>query len=365
MSDVPPGAGEHVVRGRVRLIDVATRTGVTKATASRILNGDPTLNVRPDTRDRVWAAARELGYRPHAGARALAGAEARALALLIPDLSNPVYSRIVRGAYHRARTLDYVVLLAEDPDEDEGDESFAELVQMGRVDGLLIASARPNHRLLSSPKLGQIPYVFVNRTVPGSHRNIGMNLAEASRCAVRHLNELGHTSIGHVAGPAQLEPARARQQGFIAQMTELGLPSRIEHDDFTERGGAAAAMRLLHTHPELTALYAGTLSQAVGTMHAVRELGLRIPEDVSVISYDDLPLAEYLDPPLTTVAMPLDRLGAAAIDAVVDQIRGHRTQDVTIPDAPHIVARRSTRPPRDAAGTGKAFPASGPAVERA
>src|SRR3954449_1914404 len=146
--------GEHVepARERVRLVDVALTCGVTKSVASRALNDDPSLTIRPATRLRILAAARELGYRPHAGARALAGARTRALALLIPDLSNPVYSRIVRGACRRARERGYVVLLVADTPADGADETFADLVEEGRVDGLLIASARRRCRLLRSAR---------------------------------------------------------------------------------------------------------------------------------------------------------------------------------------------------------------------
>jgi DNA-binding LacI/PurR family transcriptional regulator len=338
---------------RVRLIDVAARGGVTKSVASRVLNSDPTLNVRPETRRRVLDAAAELGYRAHAGARALAGSEARALALLIPDLSNPVYSRIIRGAYRRARQQGYVVLLAEDTADDEADEAFADLVDTGRVDGLLIASARPGHRLLTSSRLAGIPHVFVNRELPGSGRNVGMDLAAASAVAVRHLHDLGHRRIGLVSGPLGLQPARAREEGFVAQMTELGLAAEhIAHGPFSEEGGASAAARLLSRGPAPTALYCSTLSQAVGALHGIRTCGLRIPHDVSVVSYDDLPLAQYLDPPLTTVAMPLVELGAAAVDAVLDQLAGAAPTDVAVSAPPTIVERASTRQVPDEVAAG-------------
>ena len=333
---------------RVRLVDVARRCGVTKSVVSRVLNDDPTLNVRPETRRRIRAVAQELGYRAHAGARALAGAEARALALLIPDVANPVYSRIIRGAYRRAREHGYVVLLAEDPAEDEADESFADLVEAGRVDGLLIASAHPAHRLLASTRLARIPHVFVNREVPGSGRNIGMDLPTASAAAVRHLHGLGHRRIGLVSGPGALQPAVARERGFVAEMVALGLePHRIARGSFSEEGGAAAAALLLHGVPAPTAVYCSTLGQAVGALHTIRARGLRIPEDVSVVSYDDLPLADYLDPPLTTVAMPLLELGAVAVDAVLDQLAGAAPADVAIPVPPTIVERGSTRALRE------------------
>ena len=329
---------------RVRLVDVAARCGVTKSVASRVLNNDPTLNVRPETRRRIHAAALQLGYRAHAGARALAGAEAHALALLIPDLSNPVYSRIVRGAYRRARQHGYVMLLAEDTADDEADESFADLVEAGRVDGLLIASARPDHRLLSSARLAQIPHVFVNREVPGSGRNVGMDLCAASATAVRYLHDLGHRRIGMVSGPEKLQPAQARERGFTEQMSELGLEARIARGAFSEAGGAAAATQLLSNHSALpTAVYCSTLGQAVGALHAVRNRGLRIPDDISMVAYDDLPLADYLDPPVTTVAMPLLDLGAAAVDAVLDQLHGAPPSSVAVDVVPAIIERRSAR----------------------
>ncbi|TQM35725.1 LacI family DNA-binding transcriptional regulator [Pseudonocardia cypriaca] len=334
-----PSAGD-----RVRLIDVARRCGVTKSVVSRVLNDDPSLNVRPETRQRIRAAALELGYRAHAGARALAGAETRALALLIPDLANPVYSRIIRGAYRRAREHGYVVLLAEDTADDGADEAFADLVEAGRVDGLLIASARPGHRLLSSARLARIPHVFVNREVPGSGRNVAMELAAASATAVRYLHGMGHRRIAMVSGPADLQPARLRERGFVDAVRALGLPSElVARGEFSEQGGASAAGRLLDREPGPTAVYCSTLGQAVGALHAIRTRGLHVPADVSVVTYDDLPLAGYLDPPLTSVAMPLLELGAAAVDAVLQQLAGGPAADVAIRVPPAIVERGSVR----------------------
>lgn len=348
------GASSQVRDGRrARLVDVAEAAGVTKSVASRVLNDDPGLTVRPATRRRVWTAARELGYRPHAGARALAGHEARALALLIPDLSNPVYTRIIRGSYQRAREHAYVVLLAEDLSDDEADESFAELVESRRVDGLLIASARPAHPLLRSPRLASIPHVFVNREVPGSGRNVAMDLPAASAIAVRHLRGLGHWRIGHVAGPEELEPARARERGFVDEMRALKLDATpVVREAFSERGGAEAALGLLKRWPDVTAVYTSTLSQAIGAVHTARLLGREVPRDLSVMAYDDLPLADYLDPPLTTIAMPLVQLGAAAVDALMAQLQGHPANDVMIAVAPSVIVRKSTAVLQAAAGGG-------------
>ena len=328
---------------RIRLIDVAEKAGVTKSVASRVLNNDPTLSVRDETRLRVLESAQMLGYQPHAGARALAGASARALALLIPDLTNPVYSRITRGACYQARAQGYAMLLAEDGPEGGVDEQFAELVATGRVDGLLIASARPEHPLLKILPETDIPYVFLNRTVENSGRNISMDLEAASACAVEHLRQLGHRRLGHVSGPDALAPSRGRRAGLLAAAQAAGLPEpAIEPGDFSEEGGYLATKRLITANPDITAIYTSTLNQAIGALHALREADISVPEDMSVISYDDLPLAEHLQPPLTTIAMPLVELGRTAVDALCAQLSGAGPHDVTIDTKPEVVVRSST-----------------------
>lgn len=336
-----------VAVGRVRLVDVAELAGVTKSVASRVLNNDRTLSVREETRLRVLQSAQSLGYQPHAGARALAGARTRALALLIPDLTNPVYSRITRGAYRQARQRGYALLLAEDTADEGVNEEFADLVASGRVDGLLIASARPGHPLLDLLPKTDIPYLFVNRTVEGTDRNVSMDLEAASAGALAHLAGLGHRNIGHVSGPEDLSPSTSRRLGLERAAKESGFPApSVEAGDFSEQGGFEATLRLMQSHPEVTAIYTSTLNQAIGTLHALHRLGLNVPEQVSVISYDELPLAAHLEPPLTTVAMPLLELGITAIDALCDQLQGETPRDIMIPSEPQVIVRSSTGPAR-------------------
>ena len=172
----PPAAPSRIPRARLE--DVARAAGVSKSTVSRVLSGDATLSVRDETRERVRALAQELGYRPHPVARALATPATGALALLVPTLSNPAYVEILRGAYHRARERGYVLLCAEDFEDQEADEAFTELVEGGRVDGLLIASARPENRLLDALERHWVPHVFVNRSVPGARANVTLERIE-------------------------------------------------------------------------------------------------------------------------------------------------------------------------------------------
>ncbi|UXY23490.1 LacI family transcriptional regulator [Streptomyces cynarae] len=337
---------------RARLVDVAQAAGVSKATVSKVLNGRQDLSVRPETRRRVHEAAEALGYRPHSGARALAGASTHALALLVPALTNPTYVTIARGAYQRARELGYLSLLAEDFDGQEADESFNDLVQEGRVDGLLIASARPGHPLLDALRRSPVPHVFLNRSVEGSGRNVTMDVARSSVTALDHLYDLGHRAVGHIAGPPGIAPSDTRKQAFLRHAEELSVAAAVASGDFTEDGGVSAALELLRpadggTHPPVTALYTSSLAQAIGAMGAIRSLGLRIPEDISVVGNDDLPVAGHLHPPLTTVAMPLYELGTAAVDALVAAIQGSPSGDVVVPTEPHLVLRGSTARPGD------------------
>ncbi|WP_217237530.1 LacI family DNA-binding transcriptional regulator [Streptomyces sp. AC555_RSS877] len=335
---------------RARLVDVAREAGVSKATVSKVLNGREDLSVRPETRRRVHEAATALGYRPHSGARALAGASTHAFALLVPALANPTYVTIARGAYQRARELGYLSLLAEDFEGQEADESFNDLVQEGRVDGLLIASARPGHPLLDALSRSPIPHVFLNRSVEGSGRNVTMDVARSSVTALDHLHGLGHRAIGHVAGPSGITPSDARKHAFLRHADALRLSAApVASGDFTEDGGVSATLELLRpdagTRPPVTALYTSSLAQAIGAMAAIRGLGLRIPEDISIVGNDDLPVAAHLSPPLTTVAMPLYELGTAAVDALVAAIQGAPVGDVLVPTEPRLVLRGSTARP--------------------
>lgn len=331
---------------RMRLEDVARDAGVSKSIASRVLNGDPDLLVRPETRERVVAAARRLNYRPHAAARGLKRAETGAFGLLVPPLTNPVYVRIIRGAFDRALERDFVVLLVEDVDPERAESTASLLLRAGRVDGLIVASARPGHPLVETLRRLAIPHVFVNRGVEGSGRNVVIDEARASAAALRHLAELGHERIGHVAGPQELDTARRRTAGFLDAADSRGLTVEVEEHDFAESGGAEAARRLLGRAPDVTALYTSTLSQAVGVFHAAWELGRSVPDDLSLVGYDDMPLAEYLRPPLTTVRAPLDELGAAAVDALVHQLLGGEPRDLVVQTEPEVVVRGSTGRPR-------------------
>jgi DNA-binding LacI/PurR family transcriptional regulator len=328
-----------------RLIDVARAADVHVSTASRVINGTGTLVIRPETRARILATAERLRYRPNAIARGLKTASAGAIGLLVPSLRNPVLSEITRGAFDRAYERGYVVLLAEDSANSKALAAYDRLVGEGRIDGILVASARPRSPLLQQFAADAVPCVFVNRRQPGSGRNVSMREEDAGAMAAEHLLSLGHRRLGHVAGPADLDTARRRRAGFAAAAIKAAAEVVVEAAPFEERGGYEAMRRLAEREPRPTGVFVSNINQAVGAMAGARAAGLEVPLEVSMVGYDDDPVGEYLAAPLTVVAMPLYELGAAAVDSLIDQLEGARPHDIVLDTAPRLVVRASTAPP--------------------
>lgn len=333
-----------------RLVDVARAAGVHTSTASRVINGAGTLSIPAETRARILDAATRLRYRPNAIARGLKTASAGAVGLLIPSLRNPVLSEITRGAFDRAWERGYVVLLAEDAGDSTAVSAYERLVGEGRIDGILVASTRPGSPLLRRFAQDSVPCVFVNRRQPGSGRNVSMREEDAGAIACEHLVSLGHRRLAHVAGPLDLDTARRRHDGFIEAARRHGLDVAVEAAPFDERGGFDAMRALMRLRPRPTGLFVSNINQAVGAMAGARADNLRVPEDVSLINYDDDPVGEYLEAPLTAISMPLNELGSTAVDALIDQIEGTKPRDIVVETPPQLVVRASTAlPPSDGA----------------
>jgi LacI family transcriptional regulator len=301
--------------------------------------------VRPETRERIIAAARELQYRPNAIARGLRLATTGTLGLLVPSLRNPVNSPIVRGAFDRAWERRFVLVLAEDPAESEAAENaYARLVEEGRIDGLLIQSARLGNLHLDRFASGPVPCVFMDRAHPGSGRNVTMRDRDAGRLAAEHFLGLGHRSLAHLAGPGELDTVRRRREGFVELAGESGRTPTVVSAELSERGGFGAMQQLLSDPTRPTAVFIANVNQALGAFAAVRDAGVRVPEQLSLLCHDDDPVCEYLETPLTAVRMPLHELGSTAVDVLLEQVEGGPPRDVEIAIAPELVVRRSTAP---------------------
>jgi LacI family transcriptional regulator len=333
---------------RARLIDVAQLAGVDVSVVSRALNDDPNLVVAPATRERILVAAKKLHYRPNASARALRQAYTMSLGLLVPVVANFVYFELIRGIEQRAFEAGYVLLLANAQESDKAEEVYKRLVLERRVDGLLIASASDDDRIPFDFGGDTPPIVWVNRRSKAGP-NVVEDDIQGMALAVQHLASLGHTQIGHIAGPQSLDTGRRRLQGFVDAMCGVGLEIAerfIVEGPFTEQGGTDCMDTLLRTNPMPTAVTVSSLLATVGALAGAKKAGLRIPQDLSIVAFHDGVIASYLDPPVTTIQMPLYELGRLAVDRLLYMMAGGELPlETVVPIPPRLIQRESTAAP--------------------
>ncbi len=330
---------------RATVTDVARLARVDRAVVSKLLNDDPHLRIRPDTRERVLQAVATLNYRPNAMARSLRTARSGTYGLLIPDFANPIYAAIINGAQAAARERDYLLLTGSTVDSDH--DRYLDLLGNGRLDAILLAGGRQEGALVDRVASLDLPWLMLNRRVRGSSRNIVLDDAAATTMAVRHLVQLGHRRIAHLAGPVSADTATRRAAGFRAEMKRAGLPltrAGMVRADYTNLGGHQAMEKLLAVSPRPTAVVVANVASAIGALHAVRRNGLRVPRDVSIVAVHDMALAGYLDPPLTTVKMPLEALGRRGVEVLATHAPDVTVEEV-ISQPMELIVRESTAEP--------------------
>lgn len=330
---------------RTTLADVAARAGVDRSVISRVLSGDPRLLIREETRERVLAAVRDLGYRPNVAARTLRTRRTGTLGLLIPDYANPVYAEIIKGAEAAAAERDCVLLTGSASAATELN-AYLDLLGQGRVDGLLLAGELTSKAVLDGLTADGLPWLLVNRTLRGESRHVVLDDERAAALAVEHLAGLGHTEIAHLAGPTGADTARRRDRGYRAAMSAHGLtaPDRTTRGDYTADGGYRAMLEILDAPERPTAVFVANLASAIGALHALRSRGVAAPERMSVIAVHDLPLAEHLSPALTTVRMPLRELGQRGVELLAEVGPEEAVREV-VTGPMQVVPRESTAPP--------------------
>jgi LacI family transcriptional regulator, galactose operon repressor len=335
-----------------RLADVARAAGVGTSIASRVLNGDPTVSIRLETRERILAAARELNYRPNAMARGLRLARTMSLGIIVNLAYYYENAEILAAVESAAASAGYVTLIADSADFVSRGEAYRRLLFERRVDGLLIASIFVSDEFVHELKDGSLPYVVVNRRVAGAGPSATVDDELGMSTAVEHLVRLGHGRIGYVAGPAHSDPAARRLAGFRAGMQAAGLrtPVRLVRQcPVDDESVLRATHELLETTPRPTAIAVWSPTAAVPALAAVRRLGIRIPEQLSVIAFNDSPIASYLEPPLTTVHMPLAEMARGAVDCLLQGIDGGAPKSFVVRTPPTLVERESTGPAPGAA----------------
>ncbi len=346
-DSVAPGSpkGPPALQRRAsRLVDIAQAAGVHVSTVSRVLNGDPAQSIRPETYERIWAAARQQGYRPNALARALKRRRTGSFAFVIPLLRNPIWVRLQRGALQRASESGYVVMIMEETTEDpKPPASYRYLVEESRADGLLMATA-----LRASEHAGGmagVPHVYVNRRGALSGNDVIMDEAGAVALFIDYVAGLGHRSVLLVDGPPEVDTVHRRVSAARRTCAATGISLTVRHAPATEDGGWDATTRLLRRGPLPTACGVGSLNQLFGVLAALRDAGVAVPGDMSVVSFDEDECLAYLEVPVTSVSMPLVELGSAAVDALITRIERLPAADVMVREPMSLQLRASAAQP--------------------
>lgn len=313
--------------------DVARLAQVSIASVSRALNG--LGNVAEPTRLKVEEAAKELGYVPHAGARSLSLARTRAVGVVLPDIHGEFFSEVMRGMDREASARDYVLLLANTHGTDRAEDAMRAL--RGRVDGLLVMAPHLVSERVESALPARLPAVLLNaQGAVTSHSSFRIDNQLGVRLILDHLKATGRDRIVHIAGPAGNVDARERSDAYRAAVAEPIVLS----GDYGEESGAAAVRSLAGQGVPFDAVFAANDMMAIGAMTALVELGKRVPEDVAVAGFDDVPLARYLG--LTTARVHIDQLGAEAVARLIDIIEEGEDKPVQRLHAPELMIRRST-----------------------
>ncbi|MGH8980956.1 MAG: LacI family DNA-binding transcriptional regulator [Acidimicrobiales bacterium] len=334
-------------RDAVTLRDVAKAAGVHPGTASRALSDSTRSLVRRETVDRVTAAANALGYKPNLLARSFKTRRTRSVGIVIPDINNPLFPPMVRGIEDFLFGHGYVALLANTENDPERQARiFAGMVDR-RVDGLVLASAMRRDASVESLAEQGIPIVLVNRVVENrAYSSVSVHDAAGIALVVEHLRALGHVRVAHIAGPQSMSTGHARYEGFLASMEATGTAAEeglvAFADSFTIAEGDRHAAAILARPNRPTAIVAGNDMLALGCYGALERAGLRCPEDVSVVGFNDMPFIDRLDPPLTTVRIPHYELGAQAAELLLGHLEHPESPSRAISLAPTLVVRRST-----------------------
>jgi DNA-binding LacI/PurR family transcriptional regulator len=322
---------------RYTIKDIAEQSGVSLSTVSLVLNDNPRIS--QTTRARVLKTIKRLGYQPNRMARALARRHTQTLAILVPQLrhafADVYFGEIVSGIYDHASRLDYKILLEVAGDEFIESQEYLQLYDQKFIDGIMFIGANSRHRFIAEFVDGKRPFLLVNNYTKEFDLNyVVSNYRYGGWQAAMHLVRLGHRRIGFIAGGvAEIQTSQDILESFKEVLEESGIvydPKLVVDGWLTEEGGMKAAEELLRNDPKITAICALNDKMALGAMKKINELGLRVPQDVAVVGFDDIPQASFAIPGLTTMHQPLYEIGKLACERLIELIHGKvsRVQEV-------------------------------------
>lgn len=324
--------------------DVAERAEVSVASVSRVLNGAGP--VTETTRNRVLEAARALQYVPHSGARSLSTSRTRTIGVILPDLYGEFFSELIRGMDLAARSLGYHLIVSSSHADAE-EASAAACSMRGRVDGLIVLSPHLDAANLAGVLAGGTPILMMNGGAEAGRPSIVIENHGGAVLAVDHLVAMGRRRIAHIRGPRGDVAAEARRAGYLEAMARADLPTTVVEGAFTGTSGHDAGLELARRPNPPDGIFAGNDILAVGAMLAMQNAGLRVPEDVAIVGFDDLPIASLVRPGLTTLRIDIADTGRSALERLVRLINaaGEAAADTACEVVrPELVVRPSSKP---------------------
>lgn len=333
-------------RRNVTIRDVAREASVSVATVSRVLNGKGPAHA--DTERRIREAARLLRYVPHGGARSLITQRTQTIGVLLPDLYGEFFSELIRGIDAAARRAGYHLLVSGSHGDRREIEAMARAMR-GRVDGLVVLVPDVRQPALRKNLPDHFPVVLLNNpSAAGDFDSVRIDNYGGAAAVVAHLAALGHRRIAFVGGPPGNHDATERLRGYRRALRRAGLPLAKDLEvpgDFREESGYDACRRLLALDPRPSAVFAANDSMAVGLLYACREAGVSVPEHLAIAGFDDIPIARFIAPPLTSVRVPIADLGTLAAETLLERLSARASgrvarRDVLLPTT--LIVRASS-----------------------
>jgi LacI family transcriptional regulator len=303
---------------------IARLAGVSRSTVSRVVNDDP--NVRDEVRQRIWKVIRETGYQPHAAARSLVTRRTQIIGVIIPEsvttlFTDPFFPLLLNGVTAACNKNRYHLMLSLFDGSEGPDGMYQRVLRSAYLDGVIVASATVEDPLIPRLLRDDVPFVLVGRHPDKRVTYVDVDNVGGARMATEHLIRLGHKRIATVAGPLDMLSAQDRLDGYRQALEAHGLPvdhALIAEGDYREGGGMAGAKKLLAASP--TAIFVASDIMAIGALKALRQEGMEVPRDIAIASFDDLPIATAVQPALTTIRQPIDRLGPIAVQLLLDLV---------------------------------------------
>ncbi|MGI6131736.1 MAG: LacI family DNA-binding transcriptional regulator [Bacillota bacterium] len=325
------------------IYQIAKIAGVSAATVSRALNDSGC--VRAELRDRIRSIAKELDYQPNSLARGLLNKRTYTLGLVMPDITNPFFPAVARGVEDVAHSHGYGVILCNTDGSPHREGDCLTMLRTKCVDGIIFIASHVRAKHLEGLRRAGIPVVLADRRLEGVHDSVLTDNVGGARQAVSHLLSLGHRAIAVVVGPANLATTEERLSGYSIALCEHGVefdPGLVFEGDFRQHSGYELALKIADMGPMPTAVFAANDLMAVGALAAFSERGVRVPDDIALVGYDDIMISRVTTPRLTTVAQPKYEMGTTACETLLKRIETPDSPTQSIVLKPQLVVRESS-----------------------